>query len=85
MKRLLFALACSCILAAFSGQAHAIHQTSPSETQRPDAPAMPFQVKTAQEPQQSDAVQALLNILDRKGLVTKEEFREELEKMKGQR
>jgi len=46
---------------------------------------MPFQVKTAQEPQQSDAVQALLNILDRKGLVTKEEFREELEKMKGQR
>lgn len=85
MKRFTGVLAGMAIVAMLSGQALAIHQTQPSETRKADSPGMPFQIESAQGSAQSDAVQALINILVRKGLVTTEELQEELQKMKEQR
>lgn len=84
MKQFLVVLTYAVFLGAFSGEAHAVHQTQPSETQKSDSPSVSLQVKQPQGAQ-SDTVEALINVLDRKGLVTREEIRKELEKMREQR
>ncbi len=81
MKKLfLFSLSMVVLCAAF-GTAFAIHEEIPAETQPSQQPSVLFPA-TVQAPQDAYRLQALINLLEEKGIITRDALNEEIRSLK---
>jgi hypothetical protein len=67
---------------SFGLYASAIHDLSPAETQKPDQPAAPYQFKQVQPARDVYTLRALINLLEKKGIISEKELNEEIERLK---
>lgn len=64
------------------GNTYAIHETTPAETQKTEEQGETVQPVTVRQAVSTYTIQALINILQKKGIVTEKELMKEVDKLK---
>ncbi|UCE78540.1 MAG: hypothetical protein JSV13_08510 [Nitrospiraceae bacterium] len=81
MRKIFLSLLSAGILGAAFGTAVALHETSPAETQPVQQPSVLFPA-TVRSSQDAYRLQALIKLLEEKGIITKDELDEEIRRLK---
>lgn len=85
MRRILSSTLLSIVfLCAVSAAAFAIHEEIPAETQPSEQPSVLFPARIRSS-QNDYAWQALINLLEKKGIITRNELQEEIRRLKAGR
>jgi uncharacterized Rmd1/YagE family protein len=82
MKNLLLLLLLISLLFIFGGNTYAIHKTAPAETQKTEQESEIVQPVTAQQVVSTYKLQALINLLQKKGIITKNELMKEVDTLR---
>jgi hypothetical protein len=64
------------------GNTYAIHETAPAETQKIEEEGEIVQPVTVRQAVSTYTIQALINILQKKGIITEKELMKEVDKLK---
>ena len=84
MKRPILGTIVFCATLAVTTVSYAIHETQPSESSPAEGTGTTLVVSRT-SPADATTLQALISLLEKKGLITKEELRKETDRLKSER